>query len=135
MTPRQLPPDTRYPLIIGGVAQGNIATVFGTKLIARAVYEIVVNKTGTRTNGINITGFNTIGNAKIICSFILNKPAGDENFATSRYGCFFSARITMKIAIIKETVVPAPPIKTYVSKNGLVIIFGTSNGDTPFFQS
>src|SRR5699024_1179319 len=93
--------------------------------------EIIVNKTGITINGINIIGFNTIGNPNITGSLILKILPGAETFAISRYGCFLSLRITMKIAINKEMVAPDPPRNTNESKNGFVTILGTSYADTP----
>src|SRR5699024_10591848 len=78
----------------------------------------------------NIIGFNTIGNPNITGSLILKILPGAETFAISRYGCFLSLRITMKIAINKEMVAPDQPRNTNESKNGFVRLLGTSSADT-----
>src|SRR5699024_12667952 len=92
--PLQLPPVTRKPLKIGGVLHGTNATVLGTRPVARAIEEIIVNKTGITINGINIIGFNTIGNPNITGSLILKILPDAETLAISRYACFICRHIT-----------------------------------------
>ena len=62
--------------------------------------------TGVIINGIIYIGFNTIGNPKIIDSFILNNPGAKDNYAIPLWSC---ALLNKNMAIIKPKVHPDPP--------------------------
>lgn len=86
-----------------------------TKCIAVAIQAIVARTNGTKINGINNIGFNTIGAPKIIGSLILNSE-GRIVVLPSVLPYLLLAAKQNRIASPK--VAPEPPIWTNHCKNG-----------------
>lgn len=73
----------KNPPITGGVTHGGITVAAGTSPVDVAKYATVTKTIGVRINGINITGFKTIGRPNIVGSLMLKTPGAIDKFVTT----------------------------------------------------
>ena len=83
-------------------------------------------KSGVKINGTTITGFNTIGKPKIIGSLIPKIPGINDNLPSS---VIRFERQKKSIAMIRESVEPAPPKTANKSWNCPLMICGVPTPD------
>lgn len=105
---RQSPPVARYAPIGAGNVQGGMVATRLIRSREKAIYVVVVQTMGTKTKGMNISGFITIGTPKTIGSLILKMPGTIEKRPT-----FFKYEDLEKhMRIARPMLVPDPPIQT-----------------------
>ena len=104
---KMLPPVARYAKTPGGITHGTATNVGGIKPIFVKPKAIAAVIGGIINQGITYSGFNTIGRPNVIGSLMLNNPIGAPSFAIVLESSRFEKS---RIAIIKPSVIPEPPI-------------------------